>query len=450
MALRLGESGMTVEILAVGTELLLGDIVNTNAQYLASRLALMGFSVLHQTVVGDNPGRLSEAIRQALSRSDILVTTGGLGPTGDDITRETVASVLGLDLVLDEKSLRDMEGYFQKSGRTMSENNKKQVMLPCGCTVLKNDWGTAPGCAVEKDGKTVIMLPGPPREMKPIFEQRVVSYLAKYSDGVIESINLRVFGIAESKVEEMLSDLMQGANPTLAPYAKEGEVLLRVTARAETAEKALTLCRPLAEQVKNRLGDSVYGENVESLQQVVVAKLREKGLKIGLAESCTGGLVAKRITDISGSSEIFDCGVVSYANQIKHRLLGVRDETLNQYGAVSRQTAEEMARGIRRLSGADIGVGITGIAGPGGGTEEKPVGLVYVGVCDSKTCTVKKLLLGHGGGERELVRYLASSNALDMVRRLVDGLPQMNNESGTALYTVSMDGDKDENEKQGR
>jgi nicotinamide-nucleotide amidase len=419
---------MTVEILAVGTELLLGNIVNTNAQYLASNLALLGFGVLHQTVVGDNPGRLSDAIQLALSRCDILITTGGLGPTGDDITRETAASVMGIELVLNEEEFHGIEEFFKKLGREMGENNKKQAMLPHDCIVLKNDWGTAPACVIEKNGKIVIMLPGPPREMKPIFEQRVKPYLEKYRDGVIESIDLRVYGVSESKVDEMLTDLMQSANPTLAPYAKDGEVLLRVTARAQTKESALDMCRPIVAEVRGRLGDSVYGENVGSLEQVVVSVLKNKGLKVGFAESCTGGLLAKRLTDIPGSSDVFDCGLVSYANQIKHRILGVSDSTLDQYGAVSHQTAVEMAQGVRKLSGADIGVGITGIAGPGGGTEEKPVGLVYVAVCNEQTCYVKRLILGHGGNEneRELIRYLASSNALDMVRRLADGLPQVN------------------------
>jgi nicotinamide-nucleotide amidase len=431
---------MKAEILAVGTELLLGDIVNTNAQYLANELAHMGFSVLHQSVVGDNPERLRSAVKQALSRSDMLITTGGLGPTDDDITRETVAEVLGIELELNEKGLRSIEEFFKKSGRKMTENNKKQVMLPRGCIVLDNDWGTAPGCIIEKDGKTVVMLPGPPREMKPLFEYRAKLYLAKYCDSVIESINIREFGISESKIQEMLGDLMQGTNPTLAPYVKTGEVLLRVTARAETSEEALKLCRPLADEVKKRLGDCVYGENVDSLEQVVVSKLLQKGLKVSFAESCTGGLLAKRLTDIPGSSQVFDCGVVSYANAIKHKLLGVSNETLEKYGAVSWQTAAQMAQGVRRLAGADIGTGITGIAGPGGGTEQKPVGLVYVSVCDGKTCYVKKLLLGHGSseGERAFIRWLSASNVLDMVRRVIDGLPQ-SCESGGSLKIIKLD-----------
>ncbi|HEX2938514.1 MAG TPA: competence/damage-inducible protein A [Ruminiclostridium sp.] len=421
--------------MAVGTELLLGDIVNTNAQYLAKELANMGFSVLHQSVVGDNPGRLKSAVTEALSRSDMLITTGGLGPTGDDITRETIAEVIGLALELDFEALKSVEEFFRKTGRTMGENNKKQVMLPKGCFVLKNDWGTAPGCIIEKDGKTIVMLPGPPREMKPLFEKRAKPYLEKFCDGIIKSLSLREFGIPESKVEEILSDLMQGANPTLAPYAKSGEVLLRVTAKSDTAEKALLLCAPIADEVRKRLGDCIYGENVDNLEEVVVKKLQEKNLKVSFAESCTGGFVAKRLTDIPGSSDVFECGVVTYANRIKNMLIGVENETLEKFGAVSRQTAAQMSTGVRKLSGADIGVGITGIAGPGGGSEEKPVGLVYISVCDREKCYVKRLVLGHGSsdGEREHIRYLAASNALDMVRRLVDNIPQSNDESGESL-----------------
>lgn len=426
---------MNAEILAVGTELLLGDIVNTNAQYLARELASMGFGVLHQSVVGDNPDRIRDAVLTALSRGDMLITTGGLGPTGDDITKETVAGALGLPLEQDAEAIRAIQEFFKRSGRTMGESNKKQAMLPRGCYVLKNEWGTAPGCIIEKDAKVVVMLPGPPREMKPIFEKYAKPYLEKYCSGVIKSVSIREFGIPESKIEEMLSDLMQGANPTLAPYAKSGEVMLRVTAKAETPQKALEMCTPLVNEVKKRLGDSVYGENVDSLEQVVVKKLKEKNLKVSFAESCTGGLIAKRLTDIPGSSDVFECGVVTYANRIKNKLISVKSETLEQYGAVSCQTAKEMAKGVKALSGADIGIGVTGIAGPGGGTPEKPVGLVYVSVCGLGRCYVKRLVLGHGSseGEREHIRYLAASNALDMVRRLIDNLPQTGNDDGDAL-----------------
>lgn len=415
---------MTAEILAVGTEILLGNITNTNSQYLAERLADLGITVLHQSVVGDNRERLSDSVRTALGRSDILITTGGLGPTGDDITRETVSEVLGLTLHSDRNSVERMKRYFARSGRTMTLNNLKQAMLPEGAEIFDNDFGTAPGCVVEKDGRTVVMLPGPPREMTPMFEKCAVPYLSRFSDSVIKSINLRVFGIPESDIQALLDDLMQGESPTLSPYAKEGEVLLRVTAKAKDGNTALGICRPVAEEIKRRLGDCCYGEDVDSLQQVVVSALTDAGKKVSAAESCTGGLFCKRITDIPGASSVFDCGVVSYSNDIKASVLGVNPKTLDAFGAVSSQTACEMAEGVRRLAGADFGVGITGIAGPDGGTEEKPVGLVYAAASDGKNCYVRRLMLGHGGSERAHIRMLSSSNALDMVRRLTLGLPQ--------------------------
>lgn len=416
---------MTAEILAVGTEILLGDITNTNARYLAMELASLGITILHQSVIGDNADRLSEAVRTALQRSDILITTGGLGPTGDDITRETVAAVLGIPLRSDHNSIVRMRDYFARTGRPMSDTNLKQAMIPEGAVIFENAFGTAPGCAIEQGGHIVIMLPGPPREMVPMFENAVKPYLFQYSDSVIKSINLRVFGMPESDIQAKLDDLMRGENPTLSPYAKEGEVLLRVTARAGYAQTALALCRPVADEVKKRLGDYFYGENVDSLQQVVVENLIALGRKISAAESCTGGLFCKRLTEIPGASDIFDCGVVSYANAIKAGVLGVQEDTLSAYGAVSRQTACEMAEGVRRLAQADIGVGITGIAGPGGGTAEKPVGLVFAAVSDGSSCYVRRLMLGHGSGdERAHIRELSASNTLDMVRRLIFDLPQ--------------------------
>jgi nicotinamide-nucleotide amidase len=418
---------MNAEILAVGTELLLGDILNTNAQYLSVELAALGFNVLHQSVVGDNDIRLAAEVKQALARSDIVITTGGLGPTGDDITCRVVSEVLGLKLVQDAKSMQHIKSFFAKLGREMAANNVKQAMFPEGAIIFDNDWGTAPGAAVETGHKVIILFPGPPRELVPMFETYAKPYLSKYSDSVIHSEGFRIFGIGESSVEEKLVDLMQGANPTLAPYAKDGEVLLRITAKANSKEEAAQLMIPLKSKLYERLGDHIYGENVDSLQQVVVEKLKEKGLKIALAESCTGGLVAKRITEISGSSQVFDCGVVSYSNGIKHKILGVQNETLEEFGAVSEQTASEMAEGIRLAAGADIGVGITGIAGPTGGTAEKPVGLVFVAISDGNTCFVKRLLLARGNKEREYIRYLASSHALDMARRFINSLPQTEN-----------------------
>ena len=425
---------MTAEILAVGTELLLGDIINTNAQFLSAELARLGVNVLHQSVVGDNTERLSEAFLQALSRSDMVITTGGLGPTGDDITRETVAKMLGLPLELHEPSLESMKRYFTKSGRTMSESNIKQAMLPANALVYTNLWGTAPGCAIEHEGKTVIMLPGPPREMCPMFEKYLKPQLALLSNAVIASVNLRVFGIPESDLQTRLNDLMQGENPTLSPYAKDGEVLLRITGKAKSEHDAQLLCRPLADEVIKRLGNFVYGENVEGLAETLVEELKKSGRKLALAESCTGGLVAKLITDRPGSSLIFNCGVVSYSNDIKQSLLGVKKETLQTYGAVSTQTACEMAFGIKKLAGADFGVGITGIAGPDGGTAEKPVGLVYVAVADATGIYSRRLILGHGTDEREYIRYLTALNALDIVRRINSGLSQNEGTDFLALW----------------
>lgn len=416
---------MNAEILAVGTELLLGDIVNTNARFLAVELASLGINVLRQSVVGDNPQRLKAAFDEALGRSDIVITTGGLGPTADDITREVVSEAMGLPLMLDLRSFQRIQQYFSRKGTSMPDNNRKQAMLPQGATIFQNDWGTAPACAVEKDGKTVVMLPGPPREMKPIYETYVKPYLAKYSDAMIVSSTVRVFGIGESAVQEKLADLMNGENPTLAPYAKDGEVMLRITARAATEEEARWKMLPMRKEIMARLGDFVYGENVESLQQAVVELLQEKKLRLAVSESCTGGYLAKRITEVPGSSEVFECGIVSYANRVKQNILGVNPKTLEKYGAVSMQTAAEMAEGVRKLDGADIGVGITGVAGPDS-SEEKPVGLVFVAVSDGTMCHIRKLALGHGGAadEREYIRYVSASNALDMVRRLAGGMEQ--------------------------
>jgi SrtB family sortase len=418
---------MNIEILAVGTELLLGDILNTNAQFLSAELAALGLNVLHQSVVGDNAVRLAAAIKQAIQRSDMVITTGGLGPTGDDITSEVVSEVLGLKLVPDAKSIKHIQDFFNKNGLTMTENNLKQAMLPEGAIVFANDWGTAPGFAVEGNTKVIILLPGPPRENIPMFNTYVKPYISKYSDSIIYSDNLRVFGISESAVEEKLLDLMHGTNPTLAPYAKDGEVLLRITAKAKTKEEAQQLILPIKKELYARLGNRIYGKNVDSLQQVVVDDLKQKGLKIALAESCTGGLIAKRLTEISGSSQVFDCCVVSYSDAIKQSLLGVQRETLEKFGAVSSQTAAEMAEGARLTSGADIGVGITGIAGPTGGSTDKPVGLVYISISNGDICYVRRLMLGRGIKEREYIRYLASSNALDMVRRFINNLPQLKN-----------------------
>lgn len=412
---------MKAEVLSVGTELLLGQTVNTDTTIVAQALSELGIDLLYAAVVGDNPQRLENAVREALSRSDLLITTGGLGPTGDDLTKETVAAAAGRKLVMHEPSLERLREYFKNN---LAENQMKQAMLPEGCTVLQNDNGTAPGCAFETDdGKTVIMLPGPPSELTPMLRNYAVPYLEKFQNSVIASHSVHVFGRGEGAVAQMIDDLTQCGNPTAAPYAKEGEMFVRITAKAATVEEADAMCAPVVEEVCRRVGNFVYGVDVESLEELVVNELRRAGKKLATAESCTGGLLGKRITDISGSSDVFEMGCITYANSVKEQLLGVPHETLEQYGAVSEQTARAMAEGIVRVSGADLGVGITGIAGPGGGTPEKPVGLVYIALSDGENTWVAKRMPFGRSKSREWHRHCSASKALDMVRRYLAGLP---------------------------
>ncbi|MBQ9941366.1 MAG: competence/damage-inducible protein A, partial [Christensenellaceae bacterium] len=402
---------MIAEILCVGTELLLGDIVNTNAAYIAKELAVMGIDVYTQSVVGDNPARLKDSLAIAFSRADTVIMTGGLGPTYDDLTKETVAAYFGRQMQMHEPSLLQLTEYFKKRGTVMTENNKKQAMMPDGAVVFDNPWGTAPGLAVEGEGKIAILMPGPPQEMVPMFQASVVPYLMKFSGKTIVSHNVHMIGIGESALEAQLKESMLAhKNPTIAPYAKQGEVLLRVTAQAATKEEAEALIAPEVEKLCRDFPEYVYGVDVGDLQHAAVALLMKKGLTVATAESCTGGLISKRLTEVPGSSEVFGCGVCSYANEVKEQLLGVSHHTLETYGAVSPQTAAEMAAGIRRISGADIGISVTGIAGPGGGTEEKPVGLVYLGVNSDKLTEVVEFRTGGRRKDgREYIRYVSSS-----------------------------------------
>lgn len=416
---------MTAEILCVGTEILLGDIVNTNAAYISKRLAALGINVFHQSVVGDNPKRLAESLREALARCNIVITTGGLGPTCDDLTKETAAQVMGLPMVENTVELGRITEYFRMLDRPMTENNKKQALVPSGAAVLKNNYGTAPGILIEKDGKILALLPGPPREMCPMLDNELMPVLEKYSEKTFVSRTVHIFNVGESAVESKLHDLMNSLeNPTLAPYAKDGEVLLRVTAAAESAEKGYEMIEPIIAKVRKAIGDeNIYGVDVENLQTALVRLLREKNLKVATAESVTGGLVSKRITEVSGASEVFECGVCSYSNSIKNKLLGVSRETLDRFTEYSPETAMEMAKGIREISGADIGVATTGIAGPNGGSAENPVGLVYVAVDSDNYSEVKKLLLSRGyAEEREFIRYIASSHALYMLLKATESL----------------------------
>ena len=409
---------MNAEILCVGTEILLGDIVNTNAAYLSRELAQCGIGCYYQTVVGDNPERLKSALGLALSRADMVITTGGLGPTYDDLTKETVAAHFGRKMELHEASLAHMTEIFRQIGRPMTKNNEKQAMMPEGAHVFFNDRGTAPGLAMEdpEKNKIVIMMPGPPREMTAMFEAQVRPYLLSLSDTTLVSHSIHLFGIGESSVEDLLREQMESRrNPTIAPYAKEGEVMLRVTASAATREEADAMTRPVIEEIRGLLGEYIYGIDVGTLQNALVLALGEKRLHVATAESCTAGLISKRITEIAGASGVFSCGVCTYSNEMKTTLLGVPEATLAAHGAVSEQTALAMARGVRKLSGAEIGLSVTGIAGPDVGTKEKPVGLVYVGVSCDRLEKVAELRLSRSyGGEREFIRYAASSNALHL------------------------------------
>ena len=406
---------MNAELIAVGTEILLGDIVNTDAQVISQGLSELGINVFYQTVVGDNPARLRHVVETARDRADIIITTGGLGPTLDDLTKETLATVFGKKMALHQPSLDRIKGFFQTIGREMTPNNEKQAWLPEGCTVFVNEWGTAPGCAFEAYGKHVLMLPGPPRECNPMWKECAMPYLYKLAGGCIVSRNIRVFGLGESNMEAILHDMMeQSKNPTIAPYAKTSECFARVTAKADTPAECEKLLEPVVEKICGLLGDDVYGVDVDSLEQVVGDGLRQRGMTLAVAESCTGGLLSKRITDVPGCSDYYLGGVCSYANEVKMNLLGVKKETLDTLGAVSPEVAEQMAEGVAKALGADVGVGITGVAGPGGGTEEKPVGLVYISVWHKGQRFTRKMKAANG---RDRIRMQAASTALDLIRR---------------------------------
>lgn len=407
---------MNAEILAVGTELLMGQIANTNAQYISHKLPDVGINVYYHSVVGDNPLRLKECLTLAMSRSDIVIMTGGLGPTMDDLTKETVAELVGRKLILHEESLKKIEDFFRGLNRPMTQNNVKQAFLPEGSIIIKNNNGTAPGCIIENGEKVIIMLPGPPSEMRPMLEETVLPYFRSKSDIKIVSTFVRIFGIGESAMEDKLIDMIKTqTNPTIAPYAKEGEVTLRVTARCRKDEDAEGIMAPVLEEIGRRLGNAVYymGPKEASMEEVVGQMLIENNISISIAESCTGGLIASNLTSVPGISKVFISGVVSYSNDAKMKYLGVKAETLEKYGAVSKETAFEMARGVMLSAGTDIGVSVTGIAGPGGGTAEKPVGLVYIALADKQNVQYKELRLW---GNRNRIRNVTSLHVMNLIR----------------------------------
>lgn len=414
---------MNAEIFCVGTEVLIGDIANTNAAYIAKRLSEAGANVYYHTVCGDNPARIKGCLAAALARSDLVVTTGGLGPTYDDITKEIVAESLGRKLVEHPEIVARLQAYFDKVGRPMTANNRKQALIPEGAVIFENRFGTADGIGIREEGKTVVMMPGPPREMKPMFDSEVLPFLGLQADHVLVSSNVHIFGMGESSVENALADLMKtSVNPTVAPYIGDGEVRLRVTASGKDEEEARSRIAPVVKIICDTLGSVVYGVDVPSIEAVVAEKLRDAHMTAAFAESCTGGLIAKRLTDVAGSSEVFGYGFVTYANEAKEKILGVKHETLAAFGAVSEQTAREMAQGARRVSGADIAVAVTGIAGPGGGTPEKPVGTVYMGVATKSGTAVRRLSLsGHIGADRAFIRTLTATHAFKAILDVLDG-----------------------------
>jgi nicotinamide-nucleotide amidase len=408
------------EIISVGTELLLGHITNTDARDVSEELAKIGINVLYHTVVGDNPGRLANCIEIAKQRADIIITTGGLGPTCDDLTKDMLAKSFGLQLIRNEAEYQGLYDYISARHK-YTENNTKQAMLPEGCTVFHNTCGTAPGCAFEKDGKTVIMLPGPPKECMAMLRESVIPYLRTKSDEVILSHTVRIFGIGESGVDDIFADEMnQMTNPSLAPYAKEADCLLKVTAKAGSEAEAEALCRPVIDHICERLGEYVYGIDVESLEESAFALLKEKQVTLAFAESCTGGEVAKRLTDLPGASTVFKGGVVTYTNEAKATLLGIDPDVINTEGAVSYEVAAEMAENIRAILKADIGIGVTGLAGPDSdGVHE--VGTVFVSLATENETFVKELHLG-SMRSRSFVRRMAGNHIFDMIRRYLTGL----------------------------
>lgn len=409
---------MVVELVCVGTELLLGNIVNTNAAYLAQKCAGLGLSCYYQTVVGDNMERLTDTLKTALKRSDIVICSGGLGPTSDDLTKEAAALVLDKPLLLDTHSLERIERFFKERNLEMTSNNKKQALIPEGATVVDNDHGTAPALICEQDRKFIILLPGPPNELIPIFEEKIDRFLRSLHTGVLYSETVKLCGTGESSVAAQIQDLLDTqTNPTIAPYAKTGEVHLRVTAKAEDEMSAQILVKPVVEELKKRFGKAVYTTQEDTtLEKAVVDLLSASHMTVSAVESCTGGMLSARLINVAGISDVYRQGFVTYANEAKTKLVGVKTETLDKFGAVSEECAREMAEGAALSTGADVAVSVTGIAGPGGGTPEKPVGLVYIACCVRGRTTVRRCLFM---GNRSKVRESSVAAALTLMRSCI-------------------------------
>ncbi len=417
----------TAEILCVGTELLLGDIVNTNAAFLSRELSALGVAVYHQAVVGDHPERLRAALHDAFEghgrpAADLVILSGGLGPTYDDLTKETVAAYFGRAMELHEPSLARIRAFFERTGRVMRPNNEKQAMMPVGATVFPNDYGTAPALAVGDGVHTAILLPGPPAELEPLFCEQVIPFLRQFTEGILISRNLHLMGLGESEVEHRLRDLMEiSENPTLAPYCKAGEVRLRITARAADEATACAMCDRMVETVRaTDVAPYIYGMDCDNAENALVSFLAERSLTIATAESCTGGMIGERLTSVPGSSAVYVGGFVTYVNEMKLQLLGVRPESIEAHTEVSAAVAAEMAEGTRRITGADVGISTTGYAGPGGGTEENPVGTVFVGVATEHRTETFRLYYHRRGNARQYIREAASSRAmLEVIRHIM-------------------------------
>lgn len=409
---------MTVELISVGTELLLGNIVNTNAAYLAEKCADLGLSCFYQSVVGDNEDRLAAVLKMALKRSDIVILSGGLGPTEDDLTKEVSAKVMGRKLIMHEPSKKRIEEYFTNRNIELTENNWKQAMIPEGAAAVDNENGTAPGVIMEDGEKKVILLPGPPNEMIPMFEKSIMPYLSGSDLGVIYSQTVKICGVGESKAETLIKDMIdKQSNPTIATYAKNCEVHLRVTAKAANEKEAKKLVKPMVKELKNRFGPCVYTTNADiTLEKAVVDLLIANKLTASTVESCTGGMLAARLINVSGISDVYKSGYITYSNKAKRRILGIKKGLLEKKGAVSEEVAREMAKGAAAISKAEVAVSITGIAGPGGGTEEKPVGLVYI-ACS--VCGKIKVRKYNFSGNRAKIRETAVSSALILMRQCI-------------------------------
>ncbi|WKY46547.1 competence/damage-inducible protein A [Eubacteriaceae bacterium ES3] len=409
---------MRCELISVGTELLVGDTLNTNVQFLSRELSLLGIRVYYHTTVGDNPERLKEAVKIAFDRSDLIITTGGLGPTQDDLTKEIIAELFGRQLIEDKQVKQDILSYFANREYPMTSNNFKQALIPEGATALHNDWGTAPGIYINQDDRQVFMLPGPPREMVHLFQSAVLPILDKNEKQLVISRYYNLSDIGESAAEDRLLDLIdKQKNPTIATYAKMGEVQVRITANGSNETEINALLDQYEALMFERFGNHIYSLTKESLNEAVCRMLLEKKITVATAESCSGGLIASQLTRYPGISEVFGMGLVTYSNEAKIKLLDVSPDTLEKYGAVSEETAREMCMGLRYTSGADCCIAVTGVAGPGGGTEEKPAGLVYIGVFYKNNLEVTRW---HFKGERQVVQDKTAIKAFNLIRKAID------------------------------